>query len=298
MSLSGWLPILAGVLAAATPLLIAALGELIAEKSGVLNLGVEGMMLVGALTAFAVASGGAGYAAGALAGALAGVGLAALFAWLTLNCLASQVACGLAITMLGSGLSAYAGRDYVSRTLDGMALIPLDGGFGFDPLIVTGLLLTVLVWYFLQRSRAGLVLRAVGESPATAHALGLPVRRIRWAAVLFGGACAGLAGAYLAIDYTPMWVEGLSAGRGWIALALVVFAGWRPGRTLLGAWLYGGVGILQFHAQALGIAVPAQFLGMLPYLATIVVLTLIARDPLTQRRHTPASLGQPWHPHA
>ncbi|HNO60590.1 MAG TPA: ABC transporter permease, partial [Plasticicumulans sp.] len=211
---------------------------------------------------------------------------------------ASQVACGLAITMLGSGLSAYAGRDYVSRTLDGMALIPLGGGFGFDPLIVTGLLLTVLVWYFLQRSRAGLVLRAVGESPATAHALGLPVRRIRWAAVLFGGACAGLAGAYLAIDYTPMWVEGLSAGRGWIALALVVFAGWRPGRTLLGAWLYGGVGILQFHAQALGIAVPAQFLGMLPYLATIVVLTLIARDPLTQRRHTPASLGQPWHPHA
>ncbi|PWV61129.1 ABC transporter permease [Plasticicumulans acidivorans] len=295
--MNDWLPILATTLAAATPLIFAGLGELVTERAGVLNLGVEGMMLIGAVSAFAVASSGGGLLLGTLAGIGAGMAASALFALLVLHCLANQMATGLALALFGVGLSAFIGRDYVSHVLDGVSgYTLLDGLPPLDPFIVGSLGLFALVQWFLYRSRGGLVLRAVGESPSTAHALGYPVRLIRWAAILFGGACSGLAGAYLATDYTPMWVEGLSAGRGWIALALVVFATWKPARLLAGAYLFGGVTILQFHGQALGLAVPSQFMSMLPYLATIVVLTLISRRGHAIRLNAPASLGQVWHP--
>lgn len=294
--MNDWLPILATVLGAATPLIYAGLGELVTEKAGVLNLGVEGMMLIAAVTAFAVASDSGSLAAGIAAGTGAGMAASALFALLTLHALANAMATGLALALFGVGLSAFVGRAYISRVLDGVGPVELLPGLALDPFVLGSLLLLAAVQFFLYHSRAGLVLRAVGESPTTAHALGYPVRLIRWAAILFGGACSGLAGTFLAVDYTPMWVEGLTAGRGWIALALVVFATWKPWRVLAGAYLFGGVTILQFHGQALGLAIPPQFMGMLPYLATIVVLALISRRGTTLRANAPASLGQTWHP--
>ncbi len=292
-----WLPILVTIMGAATPLIFAGLGELVAEKAGVLNLGLEGIMLIGAVTAFAVSSDSGSLVAGTAAGALAGVSAAALFGVLTLHCLANPMATGLALALFGVGLSAFVGRDYVSRVLEGVKPVELLPGLPpVDLFILGSLLLFGVVHGFLYHTRAGLVLRAVGESPTTAHALGYPVRLIRWGAILFGGAGAGLAGAFLAVDYTPMWVEGLTAGRGWIALALVVFATWKPWRVLAGAYLFGGVTILQFHGQALGLAIPPQFMGMLPYLATIIVLAVMSRRSLAIRANAPASLGQVWHP--
>ena len=293
-------------LAAGTPLVYAALGELVVERSGVLNLGVEGMMLVGAVTAFitAVVTGSSwlAIAAGTLAGAL----LAVLFAVLTLSLMANQVAAGLALSLFGAGLSAFVGKPYVSRVIDalpslqvpGLTDLPVLGRlvFGLNPLVYVSVLLLVAVQWFLYRTRAGLVLRAIGESPGSAHAIGYPVVRIRYAAVVFGGACAGLAGAYLAVAYTPLWVEGMTAGRGWIALALVVFATWKPGRVLAGAYLFGGVTLAQFQAQASGTEIPSQLLSMLPYVATIVVLAIISRDATSIRLNAPASLGKPFHP--
>ncbi len=292
-------------LAAGTPLVFAALGELVTEKSGVLNLGVEGMMLVGAVTAFAVAattnSPWLGVACGMIAGALVSL----IFAVLTLTLMANQVASGLALSLFGLGLSAFAGLPFVSVVIEGiqplsvagLSDLPVIGKllFAHNPLVYLSLLLFALVQVFLYRTRAGLVLRAVGESPHSAHAIGYPVVAIRYAAVMFGGACSGLAGAYLAVAYTPLWVEGMTAGRGWIALALVVFATWKPWRVLAGAYLFGGVTLAQFQAQALGIDVPSQFLSMLPYLATIVVLAIISRDAATIRLNAPASLGRPFH---
>jgi general nucleoside transport system permease protein len=293
-------------LAGGTPLVFAALGELVTEKSGVLNLGVEGMMLVGAVVAFIVAAGTHQPWLGALAGAAAGAATSAIFGVLTLSLMANQVATGLALSLFGVGLSAFIGKPYVSEMIAGiqplsipfLSDLPVLGTlvFAHNPFVYLSLLLCALVHGFLYRTRAGLLLRAVGESAASAHALGYPVIAIRYLAVLFGGACAGLGGAYMAVAYTPLWSEGMIAGRGWIALALVVFATWKPARVLLGAYVFGGVTLVQFQAQAMGIAVPSQFLSMLPYLATIVVLTLISRDATAIRLNAPASLGKPFHP--
>jgi len=299
-------PLLAGTVAAATPLVFAALGELVTEKSGVLNLGVEGMMLLGAIASFAAATTSGSLLLGVVCGALAGAAAATLFAVLALTLLANQVATGLALTIFGTGLSALLGQGYVSLTLKGMHALalpmlhrlPVVGPVLFDqnPLVYLSLLTIGAVHWFLYRTKAGLILRAVGESPESAHAVGFRVIRIRYLATLFGGALAGVAGAYLAVAYTPMWVEQLTAGRGWIALALVVFATWRPSRVLLGAYLFGGVTILQFHVQALGLAVPSQLLSALPYLATIAVLVVISRNYQVIRANAPASLGKPFHP--
>ncbi len=293
-------------LAAGTPLIFAALGELVVEKSGVLNLGVEGMMLVGAVTAFIVAAAAGSAWLGVLAGTIAAAALAAVFGVLTLTLAANQVAAGLALSLFGVGLSAFVGRPYVSVVIQAIGPLRIPGLtdlpgigrllFGLNPFVYLSLALFVAIHWFVYRTRAGLVLRAVGEAPASAHAIGYPVIAIRYAAVVFGGACAGLAGAYLAVSYTPLWVEGMTAGRGWIALALVVFATWKPWRVVAGAYLFGGVTLAQFQAQASGAAVPSQLLSMLPYLATIIVLAAISRDVTAIRRNAPASLGRPFHP--
>jgi ABC-type uncharacterized transport system permease subunit len=295
-------------LAAGTPLVLAATGELVTERSGVLNLGVEGMMLVGAVVAFIVAATTKAPWLGIGAGMIAAAALSLVFAVLTLTLMANQVAAGLALSLFGVGLSAFVGLDYVSVVVEaikplaipGVSDVPFFGKllFAHSPFVYLSLVLVAVVQWFLFRTRTGLIVRAVGESPESAHAIGYPVVAIRYAAVLFGGACAGLAGAYLAVAYTPLWTEGMTAGRGWIALALVVFATWKPWRVLAGAYLFGAVTLAQFQAQALGVAVPSQLLAMLPYLATILVLTLISRDGATIRLNAPASLGKPYHPDA
>ena len=292
-------------LAAGTPLVYAALGELVTEKSGVLNLGVEGMMLVGAVASFAVAATTRSPWLGVLAGIACGALVSTIFAVIALSLLANQVATGLALSLFGIGLSAFVGLDFVAVVIEGIPPLSIPGLsdlpvvgpliFGHNPLVYLSFVLFGGVQFFLYRTRAGLVLRAVGESPDSAHAIGHPVIAIRYLAVLFGGACSGLAGAYLAVAYTPLWAEGMTSGRGWIALALVVFATWKPWRVLAGAYLFGGVTLAQFQAQALGLDVPSQFLSMLPYVATIVVLALISRDATTIRLNAPASLGRPFH---
>ena len=299
-------PILAAAIAAGTPLVFAALGELVTEKSGVLNLGVEGMMLVGAIAGFATASVTGSLWLGALAGMAAGAAMSAIFAVLALNLMANQVASGLALTLFGVGLSAFAGKPFESVSLIKggtfdiplLSQIPVLGPIFFKQhfLVYVSWLLFAGVSWFLYRSRAGLVLRSVGESPESAHAIGYPVIRIRWLATLFGGAMAGLGGAHLSEFYAPMWAEGMVAGRGWIALALVVFATWRPARVMIGAYLFGGVTIAQFFAQGAGIDVTAQFLSALPYLATIVVLVIISRNVNTIRLNSPVSLGRSYRP--
>jgi ABC-type uncharacterized transport system permease subunit len=300
------LAILAATIAAGTPIVVAALGELITEKSGVLNLGVEGMMLVGALAGFAATVASGNPWLGILAGMAAGALMALIFAVLTLQLMANQVASGLALTLFGVGFSAFVGKPLESVSLSSQPVwavpllsdLPLIGPVLFrQHLLVYGswALLAALSW-FLYRSRAGLVLRAVGESPESAHAIGYPVIAIRYLATLFGGAMAGLGGAYLAEFHAPMWAEGMVAGRGWIALALVVFATWRPARVLLGAYLFGGITIAQFFAQGAGWQVPSQFLSALPYLATILVLVLISRNVSTIRLNAPVSLGRSYRP--
>ncbi len=297
--------IIVSTVIAATPLIYAALGELVVERSGVLNLGVEGMMLIGALTAFAVGHTTGSLMLGYAAAIVASVALSTLFGFLVLTLQTNQVATGLALTLFGLGLSAFAGRSFAGLPIEGVEAvsIPLVSGlpvvgalFHFDWLVYGSIALYVLVDHFLKRTRSGLRLRAVGESPSAAHALGQPVMRIRYLAVMFGGATSGIAGAYLSTALTPMWVEGMSAGRGWIALALVVFATWKPLRVLLGAYLFGGVTVLQFYAQGFGVNVPSEILSMLPYAATIVVLVIICRDPRTILLNQPASLGKSFHP--
>lgn len=300
--------VLITVVGAATPLLFAALGELVTEKSGVLNLGVEGMMLVGAVAGFATAIGSGSIVLAIVVAALAGAGMALLFGVLTLTLLANQVATGLALTMFGIGLSSLIGQDFVGTPLPGLDKLYIPGLtdlpvigpllFGQDALVYLSFAAVLGVSWFLYRSRGGLVLRAVGENHDAAHAIGYPVVRIRYLAVLFGGAMSGLAGGYLSLAYTPMWAENMTAGRGWIALALVVFATWKPGRVLLGAYLFGGVTILQLHAQGFGIAAPSQLLSMLPYVATILVLVLISRDSIRIRLNAPAAIGKVFHPDA
>jgi simple sugar transport system permease protein len=295
-------------LAAGTPLVYAALGELVTEKSGVLNLGVEGMMLVGAVVAFIVAANTKSPWLGVFAGMVAGSALALVFAVVTLTLQANQVASGLALSLFGVGLSAFIGLSYVSVVIEpiqplaiaGLSDLPFFGKllFAHNPLVYLSLVLFAAIAWFLFRTRAGLVLRAVGESPQSAHAIGYPVVRIRYLAVLFGGACAGVGGAYLSLVYNPSWVEGMTAGRGWIALALVVFATWKPWRVIAGAYLFGGVTLAQFQAQGQGVEIQAQYLSMLPYIATIVVLAVISRDAATIKLNAPASLGRPFHPDA
>ena len=300
--------LLASTLSAGTVLAIASLGLLINEKAGIVNLGAEGMMLCAAIAGFAtvVHTGNSwlGFAAGMAAGAFLAAIFGGLVIWLNTN----QYATGLALTLFGAGFSAFASINYVQEKLPEqmqypipyLADLPFVGPalFRQHPMVYIAMALAGGLIWFLYRTRAGLVLRAVGESPESAHALGYPVRRIRLAAVMAGGALCGLAGAYVSVVYAPLWVEGMIAGKGWIALALTTFATWRPARVLLGAYLFGGVTMLQFHLQGLGVDVPPQFLTMLPYLATIVVLVLISRNPLWIRVNMPSSIGKPFYPGA
>jgi general nucleoside transport system permease protein len=293
-------------LAAGTPLVFAALGELVVEKAGVLNLGVEGLMLVGAVASFIVAAKTGAPWLGVFVGALAAALLSLIFGVIVLTLRANQVATGLALSLFGIGLSAFVGRPYMSVVIEGikpfavpvLSDVPVAGKllFAHNPLVYLSIALFVAVHVFLHRTRSGLVLRAVGESPQSARAIGYPVIAIRYAAVMFGGACAGLGGAFLAVAYTPSWVEGMTAGRGWIALALVVFATWKPWRVMIGAYLFGSVTLAQFQAQAAGAAVPSELLAMLPYLATVIVLAIISRDATAIRLNAPASLGKAYHP--
>ena len=293
--------LLASLMVAATPILIAAIGELVVEKSGVLNLGVEGMMITGAICGFAVAFETGSPTLGFIAAAAGGAVLSLLFAWLTQFALANQVASGLALTLFGLGLSSLMGQSYqgVKPPATADLHIPLLGDipvlgpivFQHDLIVYLGLALVAATWAVLKYTRVGLILRAVGENHEAAHALGYKVVRIRVLAILFGGACAGLGGAYISLIRVPQWTEGMTAGAGWIALALVVFASWKPGRVLLGAYLFGGVAVLQLNLQAAGIAIPVEYLSMSPYLITILVLVIMSAD----RSRAPASLGRIFH---
>jgi simple sugar transport system permease protein len=298
--------LVAATLNAGTVLALAALGLLINEKAGIVNLGAEGMMLCAAIAGFATVvhtgSDLLGFAAGMAAGAL----LAGIFGLLVIGLGTNQYATGLAISLFGVGFSAFAGISYVQEKLPArphfeipfLSDIPWLGPalFKQHPLVYGVVAFVLALMWFLYRTRTGLVLRSVGESPESAHALGYSVRRIRFVAVLVGGALCGLSGAYISVVYTPLWVEGMVAGKGWIALALTTFATWRPARILLGAYLFGGVTMLQFHLQGLGVQVSSQLLTALPYVATIVVLALISRNPAWIRINMPASLGKPFHP--
>ena len=298
--------ILLTIFTAATPLLIAALGELVTERSGVLNLGVEGMMIMGAVSGFAFAIYTGNPYIGALGAIVVGMLFSLLFAFLTISLVTNQVATGLALTILGLGLSGLWGESFVG--IPGVKLepiiipllsdIPFFGKLFFqqDFIFYLSIALLIGVSWFLFKSRAGLVVRAVGDSHTSAHALGLSVVKTRYLAVMFGGACSGLAGAHLSLVYTTQWIENMTAGRGWIALALVVFASWRPNRVLVGAYLFGAVGIVQLHIQAMGFKIPTQFLSALPYIATIVVLVIISQNRRLTMMNTPASLGKGFVP--
>ena len=298
--------ILITIITASTPLLLASIGELVTERSGVLNLGLEGMMVMGAVAAFAVSQMTGSPYLGALGGIAAGVLMSLLFGFLTLSLVANQVATGLALTILGLGLSGMIGEPFVGvqgiklplLAIPGLSEIPFFGRvlFNQDAIFYASIALVIGVNWFLFRTRSGLIVRSIGDNHASAHALGLNVIGIRYLSVMFGGACAGLAGAYLSLVYTPQWVENRTAGRGWIALALVVFASWRPYRLLIGGYLFGAVSIGQLHAQAFGLEVPTQLLSALPYLATVVVLILISRNRRLTLINTPASLGNPFVP--
>jgi simple sugar transport system permease protein len=297
--------ILVGAMIAATPLVLAATGELVAERAGVLNLGVEGMMIVGAIAGFSAVIATGSTLLALLSSVAAGAAMALVFAVLALTLRANQVASGLALTMFGLGLSALWGQGYSGLSapafphlgVAGLSDLPVLGklAFGHDLLVYLSLALVAAVAWTLARTRLGLILRAVGENHDAAHALGYRVIAVRYLATLVGGAMAGLGGAYLSLVQTPLWVERMTAGRGWIALALVVFAAWRPWRALLGAYLFGGITVLQLHSQALGLKVDAQLLAMLPYLATIFVLVAVSRDAVRLRLSAPACLGKPFH---
>ncbi|WP_370231271.1 ABC transporter permease [Cognatishimia sp.] len=293
--------LIASLMVAATPLLLAAIGELVVEKAGVLNLGVEGMMIVGAICGFAVTVETGSPMLGVLAAMVGGALLSTLFGFLTQFALANQVASGLALTLFGLGLSALMGQNYIGikppsmpkLEIAGLSDMPFFGPilFAHDPLLYLGILLTAAVWALLKFTRVGLVLRAVGENHDAAHALGYHVIRVRFLAIMFGGGCAGLGGAYISLIRVPQWTEGMTAGIGWIALALVVFASWKPWRVLLGAYLFGGINVLQLNLQAAGIAIPVEYLAMSPYLITILVLVILSAD----KSGAPASLGRSFH---
>ena len=297
--------LIVALMVASTPILLAAIGELVVEKAGVLNLGVEGMMITGAICGFAIAVETGSPVLGFVAAAIGGALLSMLFGILTQYLLSNQVATGLALTLFGLGLSSLMGQGYIgikppaTSKLDIPVLtdIPVVGPilFGHDFMVYVSLALVVGVWWFLKHSRGGLILRAVGESHDAAHALGYNVVLVRLAAIGFGGACAGLGGAYLSLVRVPQWTEGMTAGAGWIALAIVVFASWRAGRVLLGAYLFGGITVLQLNLQAAGVAIPVELLSMSPYLITILVLVIISSDKNRAAMSAPASLGRSFH---
>lgn len=307
MDLSSINPVLlfASLMVAATPILLAAIGELVVEKAGVLNLGVEGMMIIGAVTGFIIAVEAGNATLGFLAAAAGAAAFSMIFAVLTQYLLSNQVATGLALTLFGLGFSALLGQNYVGIRAPAvpdwniplLSDIPVVGPilFQHDAMVYFSILLVAGVWAFLKYTRAGLILRAVGESHDSAHALGYKVVRIRMAAIAFGGACAGLGGAYLSLVRVPQWTEGMTSGAGWIALAIVVFASWKPWRVLLGAYLFGGIAVLQLNLQAAGVKVPVEILSMSPYLITILVLVIISADRSRAAMNAPASLGRVFH---
>ncbi len=286
MTLELLLGILQIVLIATTPLVFAGIGELVTEKSGVLNLGVEGMMLVGAVTAFIILVITGSYFLAFFVSILSGIFMSGLFAFLVLCLMSNQIATGLALTIFGIGLSSMLGKQYIGTPIDG-----LSPWF----FVIFSFVTVFLVSYFFYKTKAGLILRAVGESHNSAHALGYSVIKIRFLSILFGGSMCALAGSYISICYAPMWQEGMTAGRGWIALALVVFATWKPERVLIGAYIFGGVTILQMNLQALGLRFPGQFFSMAPYVATIIVLVLISSNKLRIKLSAPASLTIPFY---
>ena len=286
MNLDLILGILQIVLIATTPLVFAGIGELVTEKSGVLNLGVEGMMLVGAVSAFIILVITGSYFLAFFVSILSGIIMSGLFAFLVLFLMSNQIATGLALTIFGIGLSSMLGKQYIGTPIDG-----LSPWF----FVIFSFLIVFLVSYFFYKTKAGLILRAVGESHNSAHALGYSVIKIRFLSILFGGSMSALAGSYISICYAPMWQEGMTAGRGWIALALVVFATWKPERVLIGAYIFGGVTILQMNLQALGLRFPGQFFSMAPYVATIIVLVLISSNKLRIKLSAPASLTIPFY---
>ncbi|SEV99383.1 nucleoside ABC transporter membrane protein [Aliiroseovarius sediminilitoris] len=294
--------LLASLMVAATPILLAAIGEAVVEKSGVLNLGVEGMMITGAVVGFAIGVNTGSPTVGFVAAAAAGAALSMLFGVLVLYLMSNQVATGLGLTLFGLGLSSLIGKPYEGMKAPSMAKwdIPLLGDlpvlgpilFRHDPMVYVSLIIVAATWYVLTRTRAGLILRGVGENHDAAHALGYKVIRVRLMAIAFGGACAGLGGAYVSLVRVPQWVEGMTAGAGWIALAIVVFASWRPWRVLLGAYLFGGITVLQLNLQAAGAAIPVEILAMSPYVVTILVLVVIS---LRGQHGAPGSLGRIFH---
>jgi ABC-type uncharacterized transport system permease subunit len=293
------------IIAASTPLLLAASGELITEKSGVLNLGVEGMMLIGAIAGFATAHATGNAYAGIVAAAVAGMLISLIFAVLTLSLLANQIATGLALTIFGHGFAALVGAGDVgisAPVLGKIAIpllsdIPFLGPIFFDQniLIYFSFVMIVFIAWFLRKTHAGLILRAVGDSHDAAHAMGYSVIAIRYGATAFGGAMAGIAGAYLSLYYSPLWSQDLAAGRGWIALALVVFSAWRPFWLLVGAYLFGGITYLSLYLQGLGVPIPSPLISALPYIGTVIVLVLISRDRRRIRLNQPACLGKYFH---
>ena len=297
--------IMVTVIIAATPILLAAIGELVVEKSGVLNLGVEGMMIVGAVTGFIAAVETGSPFVGFVAAAFGGAALSFLFVILTQYLLSNQVASGLALTLFGLGIAAMLGHKYTGIKPPSMPKmdipilsdLPVVGPilFSHDPIIYVSFAIVAAVWFFLKFTRGGLILRAVGENHDAAHALGYKVVRVRILAILFGGACAGMGGAYLSLVRVPQWTEGMTAGSGWIALAIVVFASWKPWRIVLGAYLFGGVTILQLNLQGMGIAIPVAYLSMAPYLVTIVVLVIMSSDRKRASLNAPAALGRVFH---
>ena len=292
--------LIASLMVASTPILLAAMGELVVEKSGVLNLGVEGMMIVGAISGFIVAVETGSPALGFVAAAVCAAVLSALFGVLTQVFLSNQVATGLGLTLFGLGVSSLMGQGYngirppasPKVSIPGLSDVPV---FNLHPMVYLSLVLVAAVWWFLRATRPGLILRAVGESHDAAHALGYSVMGTRFAAIAFGGACAGLGGAFLSLVIVPQWTEGMTAGRGWIALAIVVFASWRAWGVLVGAYLFGGVTVLQLNMQAAGIAIPVELLSMSPYLITILVLVIISSDRRRAAANAPASLGRSFH---
>lgn len=305
LSAINWLLLLASLMVASTPILLAAIGELVVEKAGVLNLGVEGMMITGAICGFAIAVETQSPVLGFVAAAVGGAVLALLFGFLTQVLLSNQVATGLALTLFGLGLSSLLGQSYIGIKppmtdkidIPFFSDLPVLGPIFFrhDLMVYISLLIVLGVWIVMKYTRVGLILRAVGENHDAAHALGYKVVRIRLGAIAFGGACAGLGGAYLSLIRVPQWTEGMTAGAGWIALAIVVFASWKPGRVILGAYLFGGVTVLQLNLQAAGLAIPVEYLSMSPYLITILVLVIMSADRSRAALNAPACLGRPFH---
>ena len=306
LSAISFVTLLASILMASTPILLAATGELVVEKSGVLNLGVEGMMIIGAICGFIGAVQTGSPVLGVLTALVCGALLSVIFAIVTQYFLANQVASGLALTLFGLGLASMLGTKYTGikppsmprLNLPGISDMPVLGEllFSHDPVLYLGLILPAVTWWFFRYTRTGLIVRAVGENHNAAHSIGYKVRAIRITAIMFGGACAGVGGAYLSLVRVPQWTEGMTAGAGWIALAIVVFASWKPWRVLLGAWLFGGLTILQLNLQAAGTGIGVEYLSMSPYLATILVLVLLSADRNRRQLNAPACLGRGFHP--